>query len=175
MSAPDSPPNGLPTVTDAGWMRQAIALAVAEKGRDPANTPIAALVVRDGAIVGQGVNRTAECCDATAHAEIEALRHAGATAGEMRIEGATLYSTLQPCGMCTFASIWAGIGRIVFGARREDVHEMYFEDRHLSTLDFIADAYKDDIVLHGGVLAQECAQLYFRPGDDVPEEMQAND
>lgn len=52
---------------------------------------------------------------------------------------------------------------------------MYFEDRHLSTLDFIADAYKDDLALVGGVRAEECAPLYFRPWDDVPDEMQAND
>lgn len=156
-------------------MAKAIALAIAEKGTDPADTPIAALVVKDGKLVAGGVNRTAEDCDATAHAEIVALRAAGQAAGDMRIEGATLYSTLQPCGMCTMASIWAGVSRVVYGAGRDDVHEMYFEDRHLSTLDFIADAYKDDLTLTGGVRADECAPLYFRPWDDVPEDMQAND
>lgn len=160
---------------DEDWMSEAIRLAVAEKGTDPANTPIAALVVRDGRLVASGVNRTAECCDATAHAEIEAFRKAGQATGTMRIEGATLYSTLQPCGMCTMAAIWAGMSRIVFGAGREDVHAMYFEDRHLSTLDFAADAYKDDLTLEGGVLASECAPLYFRPWDTVPEDEQAND
>ena len=159
---------------DAHWLREAIALAIREKGSDPANTPIAALVVRGGELVASGVNRTKEGCDATAHAEIEALRAAGQATGSMTIDGATLYSTLQPCGMCTFASIWAGVTRIVYGAGRGDVHEMYFEDRHLSTLDYVADAYKDDLELVGGVLAQECAQLYFRPGDEVPEEDQAN-
>ena len=155
-------------------MRRAIDLAVREKGSDPANTPIAALVVRDGALVASGVNRTTEQCDATAHAEVVTLRAAGAAVGDMKIEGATLYSTLQPCGMCTFASIWAGVTRIVYGAGREDVHEMYFEDRHLSTLDYVADAYKDDLTLEGGVLAAECASLYYAPGDDVPEKDQAN-
>ena len=52
---------------------------------------------------------------------------------------------------------------------------MYFEDRHLSTLDFVADAYKDDLSLEGGILSEDCAKLYFRPWDDVPEEEQAND
>ena len=155
-------------------MREAIALAVREKGRDPADTPIAALVVRDGELVASGVNRTAEDCDATAHAEIVTLRAAGAAIGDMKIEGATLYSTLQPCGMCTFAGIWAGVTRIVYGAGRDDVHEMYFEDRHLSTLDYVADAYKDDLTLEGGVLAADCAALYYRPGDDVPQAEQAN-
>src|SRR3546814_9447612 len=111
--------------TDEDWMREAIRLAVAERGTDPADTPIAALVVRSGKLVAAGINRTAECCDATVHAEIEALRAAGKATGDMRIEGATLYSTLQPCGMCTMASIWAGVSRIVYDARRDDVHELY--------------------------------------------------
>lgn len=160
---------------DEAWIAQAIDLAIKTKGTNPEDTPIAALVVMNGKLVASGVNRTAECCDATAHAEIVALRAAGRKTGEMRLEGATLYSTLQPCGMCTMASIWAGVSRVVFGATRSDVHSMYFEDRHLSTLDFIADAYKDDLTLTGGVLAQECAPLYFRPWDDVPEDLQAND
>ena len=160
---------------DESWMRRARDHAVAIKGTDPADTPIAAILVLGGREVARGVNRTAECCDATAHAEVVTLRAAGQAFGDMRIEGATLYSTLQPCGMCTFASIWAGVSRIVYGAGRDEVHEMYFEDRHLSTLDFVADAYKDDLALVGGILAAECAELYFRPGDDVPEDMQAND
>lgn len=159
---------------DSEWMRQAIELAVREKGSDPANTPIAALIVRDGKLVASGVNRTAECCDATAHAEVVAMRAAGQAVGDMKIEGATIYSTLQPCGMCTMASIWAGIGRIVFGAGRDDVHEMYFEDRHLDTLDFIRDAYKDDLALEGGILSAECARLYYGPDDEVPDDQQAN-
>lgn len=163
------------TYKDRHWMREALALAVRTKGTDPANTPIAALVVKDGVLIASGVNRTAECCDATAHAEIEALRAAGRETGKMRIEGATLYSTLQPCGMCTMAAIWAGVSHIVYGAGRDDVHAMYFEDRHLSTLDFVADAYQDDLTLLGGVLCDQCAPLYYRPWDMVPKEMQAND
>jgi tRNA(adenine34) deaminase len=160
--------------SDEHWMRQAIAIAVREKGVDPANTPIAALVVRGGRLIAFGVNQTAECCDATAHAEVVAMRAAGQAVGQMKIEGATLYSTLQPCGMCTMASIWAGIGRIVYGAGRNDVHTMYFEDRHLDTIDFIRDAYKDDLELAGGILAAACARLYYGPDDQVPDDKQAN-
>jgi tRNA(Arg) A34 adenosine deaminase TadA len=58
---------------------------------------------------------------------------------------ATLYSTLQPYGMCTMASIRAKVGRFVYGAGRNDVHRMYFEDRNLDTVDFICDAYRDDL------------------------------
>ncbi|NKJ43352.1 MULTISPECIES: nucleoside deaminase [unclassified Novosphingobium] len=160
--------------TDDAWMARAIALAIREKGDDPANTPIAALVVRAGKLVGAGVNRTAEHCDATAHAEVEALRAAGQEVGDMKVDGATLYTTLQPCGMCTMAAIWAGISRIVYGAGRSQVHAMYFEDRHLSTFDYIRDAFKDDLTLDGGVAAEACARLYYGPHDDVPEDQQAN-
>lgn len=159
---------------DDDWMALAIAHAIAEKGTDPANTPIAALVVLNGKLIARGVNRTAERCDATAHAEIEALRAAGQATGDMQIRGATLYSTLQPCGMCTMASIWAGVSRIVYGAGRDDVHRMYFEDRHLDTIDFIRDAYRDDLELRGGARAQDCARLYYGPGDVVPSDQQAN-
>ncbi|MBB3860146.1 tRNA(adenine34) deaminase [Novosphingobium hassiacum] len=161
-------------LTDEDWMARARDLAIARKGTDPANTPIAAIIVRDGELLAHGINRTQEHCDPTAHAEIMAIRAAGKHSGEMRFPGVTLYSTLQPCGMCTMASIWAGVSRIVYGAGRDDVHEMYFEDRHLSTMDFVADAFKDDLTLTGGVLSDECAKLYYRPWDDVPEEDQAN-
>jgi tRNA(adenine34) deaminase len=76
--------------------------------------------------------------------------------------------------MCTMASIWAKIGRIVYGAGRDDVHEMYFEDRHLDTLDFVRDAYKDDVSLDGGLMAAECAALYVPRGAIIPENEQFN-
>lgn len=160
--------------SDTDWMNDAIALAIREKGTDPADTPIAALLVREGKLIASGVNRTREDCDATAHAEIVAMRAAGQVEGDGKITGATLYSTLQPCGMCTMASIWAGVDRIVFGATRNDVHKMYFEDRALDTVDFVRDAYKDDLTLNGGVLAKDCARLYYGPDDEVPQDQQAN-
>ena len=154
-------------------MRHAIALAKA-KSTDPADTPIAAVIVLNGRVIGEGVNQTAETNDPTAHAEVVAMRAAGQVVGDMQFSGATLYSTLQPCGMCTMASIWGAIGRIVYGAGREDVHKMYFEDRHLDTIDFIGDAFREDLDIAGPCLAAECAELYFGPNDDVPDELQAN-
>ena len=76
--------------------------------------------------------------------------------------------------MCTMASIWAKIGRIVYGAGREDVHEMYFEDRHLDTVDFIRDAFRGDLSLEGGLMVRECAALYVPPDARVPEGEQFN-
>lgn len=159
--------------TDEAWMRKAIALAKT-KGTSPGDTPIAALIVIDGRLVAQAVNETQERCDATAHAEMVAFRSAGPVHGDMDLRGATLYSTLQPCGMCTMASIWTKVGRIVYGAGRDDVHRMYFEDRHLDTMDFIQDAWRGDLILNGGCLKDECAALYFGPDDDVPVDEQGN-
>jgi tRNA(adenine34) deaminase len=158
---------------DERWMRLAIEKAT-ERGRDPAITPIGAVIVRDGRAVAVERNRTEEQHDPTAHAEIVAIRAAGAAVEDMELRGATLYSTLQPCGMCTMASIWSKVGRVVYGAGRDDVHPMYFEDRQIDTLDFIRDAWRNDLVFEGGCLRAECAALYYHPDDDVPNEEQGN-
>ena len=158
---------------DERWMREAIAVAT-EKGSDPADAPLGCVIVLDGKVIAAERNQTEELPDATAHAEMMAIRRACESTGEYELRGATLYSTLQPCGMCTMATIWSKVGRVVFGAGREDVHEMYFEARHVDTLGFIADAYRDDIVIKGGCLREECAALYYAPGEALPESEQAN-
>ena len=158
---------------DERFMRAALEVAT-EQGDDPAANPIGCVIVRDGKVIAVERNHVDDQHDATAHAEIMAIRAAGSNLGDADLRGATLYSTLQPCGMCTMASIWSKIGRLVYGAGREDVHEMYFEARHVDTLDFIAKAYRDDISITGGVLRADCARLYYGPNDDVPEEAQGN-
>jgi tRNA(adenine34) deaminase len=102
------------------------------------------------------------------------MRRAGQALGCDELRDAVLYTTLQPCGMCTMASVWAKIGRIVYGAGRDDVHKMYFEDKHLDTVDFIRDAFRDDLSLQGGLMAEECASLYVPPDADVPKSEQFN-
>jgi tRNA(adenine34) deaminase len=158
---------------DKQWMRKAIEIA-RSKGSDPESSPLGCVIVSDGKIIAGERNQTQELPDATAHAEMMAIRRGCESTGEMELRGATLYSTLQPCGMCTMASIWSKVGRVVYGAGRDDVHAMYFEARHVDTLSFISDAYRDDIVIEGGCLREECASLYFGPDDDVPEEEQGN-
>ena len=160
-------------MTDEDFMRRAIGLAV-DGEKSPNGGPIGCVIVRDGEVIGEGHNEVDARHDPTAHAEVVAMRRAGVKLAASRFEGATLYSTLQPCGMCSMASIWAGISRIVYGAERAQVHSMYFEDRNFNTMDFIRDAYKDDLSLSGGVLGDECAKLYYQPDDDPPLEEQAN-
>jgi tRNA(adenine34) deaminase len=157
------------TDDDETHMRRAIEVA-----RAAGANPIGCVIVLDGKIVAEAHNEVDERHDPTAHAEIVAMRQAGERLGTSEFRGATLYSTLQPCGMCSMASIWGKIGRIVYGAERHQVHRMYFEDRHLDTMDFIRDAFRDDLSVVGGVLAEDCAALYYKPDDDVPEEEQGN-
>ncbi len=154
-------------------MRQAIAVA-REKGDDPSVSPIGAVIVLGDRVLARVHNRVAEDHDPTAHAEMLAIRAAGAAMASEDLYGATLYTTLQPCGMCTMATIWSKVARVVYGAGRDDVHPMYFEDRHIDTLAFIADAWRDDIAYQGGVLRDECAALYYRPDDEVPGEEVGN-
>jgi tRNA(adenine34) deaminase len=158
---------------DEKWMRMAIEVA-RSKGSDPASSPLGCVIVLDDKVIAAERNQTQELPDATAHAEMMAIRRACEGTGEMELRGATLYSTLQPCGMCTMASIWSKVGRVVYGAGREDVHRMYFEARHVDTLHFITDAHRDDIEIQGGCLADECAALYYPPGADLPAEEQGN-
>lgn len=158
---------------DEAWMREAIAIA-RSKGSDPSTSPLGCVIVLDGRMIAGERNQTQELPDATAHAEMMAIRRGCENSGDMELRGATLYSTLQPCGMCTMASIWAKVGRVVYGAGRHDVHQMYFEARHVDTLDFVAEAYRDDISIEGGSLRAECAELYYPPDADLSEEEQAN-
>ena len=68
------------------------------------------------------------------------------------------------------ACLWAGISRIVYGAGRDNVHRIYFESRHNNTVDFIRDAFRNDLEIEGGVLATECAALYAKINDDITEQ-----
>jgi tRNA(adenine34) deaminase len=158
---------------DESFMRRAISLA--EMGaRQPGRFPIGCVIVIDGEIVGEGSNEVGCQHDPTAHAEIVAIRRATKSLEVTELRGATLYTTLQPCGMCTMASIWAKIGRIVYGAGRHQVHNMYFEGRSLDINDFVNDAFREDMSVSPGVLGTRCVGLYFKPDDNVPQAAQGN-
>ena len=157
----------LDTAQHEAFMRRAIEIARAAS-QEAGCAPIGCVIVRHGKIIGEGSNEVGPQCDPTAHAEIVSIRRACSAVGSPDLSDATLYTTLQPCGMCSMASIWSKIGKIVFGAERHQVHKMYFEDKHLDTLDFINDAFRDDLQVIPGVLSERCAELYFKPGDHPP-------
>ena len=165
--------NAAGTPIDIGYMRRAIALAQ-EAVHKPGASPVGCIIVLDGQVVGAAHNEVGMRHDPTAHAEIVAIRRACESLERDDLRGATLYSTLQPCGMCSMASIWTSIGRIVYGATRGEVHRMYFEDRHLGVLDIVNDAFRHDITVQGGLLGAECAAFYYKPDDQPPIPAQAN-
>ena len=94
-----------------------LALAEAAKALALDEVPVGAIVVgAAGDVIGRGHNCPISTKDPTGHAEIQALRHAARTAGNYRLTGATLYSTVEPCLMCGGAIVHARIGRLVYGA-----------------------------------------------------------
>jgi tRNA(adenine34) deaminase len=139
-------------------MREALdeARAAIEHG----DVPIGAVVVRDGSIIGRGRNEREHREDPTAHAEILALREAAAALGSWRVLDATLYVTLKPCAMCAGAIVLSRIPRVVYGCPDPKAGAAG------SVLDVLAEPrlnHRPEV--HGGVLAQECADLlrsFFR-------------
>lgn len=116
--------------------------------------PVGAVVVREGEIVGRGFNQPILAHDPSAHAEVMALRDAGARLGNYRLPGCTLYVTLEPCAMCSGAIMHARLVRVVFGAR----------DPKTGVAGSVINLYAERRLNHhaevtGGVLAEECGQL----------------
>ena len=143
---------------DREFMKEALAFARIAFGEK--EVPVGAVVVRDGKMIGRGRNRREAAADPTAHAEIEALREAAGAAGTWRLDGATLYATLEPCAMCAGAAVNARIARIVFGCA----------DPKAGYCGTLGDVARDARLNHrcavdGGLDAQESAellQLFFR-------------
>jgi len=139
-------------VADEEYMREALRLAA--QGAARGEVPVGAVVVIDGAIVGRGWNCPIERRDPTAHAEILALREAAAAAGNYRLPGATLYSTLEPCVMCAGALVAARVGRLVFGTR-----DLRFGGVRSKFRIADSEALNHRVEIVEGVLAVECVEL----------------
>jgi tRNA(adenine34) deaminase len=99
---------------DRRFMREALELA--RRALESEDVPVGALVARGGAVIGRGWNQREMLQDPTAHAEMLALTAAAAQVGQWRLEGCTLYVTLEPCPMCAGAIVLARVERLVFGA-----------------------------------------------------------
>lgn len=99
---------------DEAWMR--LALAEAGEAAAAGDVPVGAVVVRDGVPIARAGNRTLRDQDPTAHAEVLVIRDVAAQLGAWRLQGCTLYVTLEPCAMCAGAIVLARLDRVVFGA-----------------------------------------------------------
>ncbi|HEX6536507.1 MAG TPA: tRNA adenosine(34) deaminase TadA [Gemmatimonadaceae bacterium] len=138
--------------SDEAWMREAIALA--REAALAGDVPVGAVVVRGDVVVGTGGNRTVRDGDATAHAEMLAVREASRAVGEWRLGGCTLYVTLEPCAMCAGALVLARVERVVFGA---------WDDK-AGMAGSVGDVLRHPRLNHrpqvqGGVLEEECGAM----------------
>ena len=138
-------------------MRRALAEATGAAAR--AEVPVGAVIVRDEMELGAGANAMITDNDPTAHAEIVALRRAAATIGNYRLEGATVYVTLEPCAMCVGALVQARVARVVFAARDPKAGALG------SVFDLNNGTLNHRFGVESGVLAEESASLlqeFFR-------------
>ena len=133
-------------------MREALRLA--RQAAAGGEVPLGAVVAMGGAIVGRGRNASIARQDPTAHAEILALREAAERVGNYRLEGATLYSTLEPCVMCAGALVTARVERLVFGAR-----DLRFGGVRSKFQVADSDLLNHRVAVVEGVLGSECVDL----------------
>ena len=133
------------------YMRAALALA--HEAAADGEVPVGCVIVRGGEIVGRGRNRREELGDATAHAEVEAIREAGAALGSWRLEGCTMYVTLEPCPMCAGGILSARIPEIYYGAK----------DAGFGACGSILNLFEENFRHHpkiiGHILEDECRQV----------------
>ena len=143
---------------DERWMAKALRLA--KEGAQAGEVPVGAILVFSGEQLAAAYNSPIRLRDATAHAEILALRLGGERLQNYRLTGCTLYVTLEPCAMCAGALVQARIARLVFGARDSRVGAAG------SALDLAREPrFNHQVTVVGGVLASECEQVlreFFR-------------
>ncbi|HEX3410003.1 MAG TPA: tRNA adenosine(34) deaminase TadA [Candidatus Binataceae bacterium] len=136
------------------------ALAEARKAAQAGEVPVGAVIAIDSVVIGVGHNRPIGAHDPSAHAEVEALRAAAAAHAAYRLEGASLYVTLEPCVMCVGAMVNARIAKVYYGAR----------DQKAGALGSVYDIGRDGrlnhrIEVYAGLMEGACAELlreFFR-------------
>lgn len=143
---------------DNYWMEQAVKMA--SKAENIDEVPVGAIIVRNNEIIGKGYNQVITNSDASAHAEIQAIRDAGKAIKNYRIIDTTLYVTLEPCMMCVGAMVHARIGKIVFGAYDPKTGMAGTKDNC-----FEKPYHNHSVEIIGGVLELDCARqlkAFFR-------------
>ena len=112
------------------FLREAIEMAV-QNVTTGQGGPFAALIVRDGTIIGRGTNVVTTINDPTAHAEVTAIRRACDAQDDYELTGCTLYATCEPCPMCLGAAYWARLDRVYYAATQTDAAAAGFDDHHI--------------------------------------------
>ena len=137
-----------------GEMFMRMALELAREAAGAGEVPVGAVVVLNNAVIGRGRNSPIGMSDPTAHAEILALREGAAAIGNYRLEGATVYSTIEPCVMCAGALVAARVARLVFGAR-----DLRFGGVRSKFRAADSDLLNHRVEIVEGVLGAECAEI----------------
>ena len=135
------------------------ALALAREAAANGEVPVGCVVVRGGEIVGRGRNRREQTRSAASHAEMEAIADANARLGTWRLDGCSLYVTLEPCPMCAGAIVNARIKKVYYGARDEAMGACG------GVLNLFMERFPHTPELVGGLLADECRAVlgdFFR-------------
>ncbi|MGD0913032.1 MAG: nucleoside deaminase [Terracidiphilus sp.] len=120
----------MPSAPNPEFLRRAIALATANV-LSGAGGPFAALIVRNGKIVGEGVNTVTVDNDPTAHGEVNAIRAAAKALGTFILSGCELYTSCEPCPMCLSSAYWARLDAVYYGASAADAARAGFDDAFL--------------------------------------------
>src|SRR6266851_8322160 len=138
--------------TDELWMEEA--LRAAQRALEMGEVPVGAVVVCGGKIVGRGWNHNLTDSDPTAHAEIIALREAGAALGNHRLGACELFATIEPCAMCAGALVHARVKRLIYGADDPKAGAVHSVMRVLNH-----PQLNHRMEVTGGVLAGKCTQM----------------
>ena len=146
---------------DEHHMRRCIELA--QLALDAGDVPVGAIVVRDDRVIGEGYERTRQRLDPAAHAEVEALRAACATLDTLDLSGATLYTTVEPCILCSYAVRQTRIQRVVYGVRTGSLGGATGPFPLLT--DAASFGGREPPAVTGGVLEEECVRLLAERGN----------
>ncbi|MFQ5693279.1 MAG: nucleoside deaminase [Nitrospinota bacterium] len=149
-----------------------IAIEEARKAMDAGEQPFAAVIVRDGEVLGRGHNRQNSTFDATAHGETFVIRETTVKHKLQKLTGCTLYSTCEPCAMCAGATLNAGISTLVLGARLAKMTRFTGEqfspgeykggvfNFHEYTVERLVEMMGADLEIVTGILEAECEDIY---------------
>jgi guanine deaminase len=152
---------------DNPFMARAVALSL-ENVRSGRGGPFGAVIVKDGKVVAEGVNRVTATKDPTAHAEVCAIRQACSTLGVFELTNCEIYTSCEPCPMCLGAIYWARLARVYFGNAAADAAKIGFDDSFIYR-EFAQELPERSIPMIP--MMREQAQAAFRAWQEQPNKI----
>lgn len=145
--------SGNPANADAAFMRQAIRLAQA--ARDRGETPVGSVVVRDGRVIGEGIESVQAEMDPAGHAEVKAVQQACRNLNALDLTGCSLFTTVEPCLLCSYVIRSVRISRVVFG--RTAPHIGGFSSKYPILVARDIACWRQPPMVVSGILEEECS------------------